>query len=89
MNTEIKTKIELQKAIMLNGNRFWNVNLLTDLMRSEITRRDKEYGSKMKSINHSSVERNIRHYREPKHALKVEMRQLSDNTYEYKISHEE
>ena len=76
----IKNKLELQKVVMLNSNQWWNVNGLTDLMREKC----KEYG--FKSINHGTVERNIRHFREPKHFLIVEKRKVSDNTWEYKVS---
>jgi hypothetical protein len=76
----IKNKLELQKIIMLNSDDWWNVNDLTDVIRD----RCESYG--FKSINHATVERNIRHYREAKHFLFVEKRKTSDNTWEYKIS---
>lgn len=76
----ITSKLELQKVLMLNSNCWWNVNHLTDVMRENCKIRG------LKSINHASVERNIRYFREPKHALKVEKRQVSDNTWEYKVS---
>jgi len=79
----IKNKIQLQKALMLNSKFFWNVNDLTDVMRSECKTRG------FASINHSTVERNIRSFREPRHALVVEKKKVSKNTYEYKISHAE
>ncbi len=76
----IKSKLELQKVVMLNSNQWWNVNDLTDLMREKC----KQNG--FKSINHATVERNIRHFREAKHFLIVEKRKVSDNTWEYRVS---
>lgn len=80
----IKTKIDLQKVVMLdrhlNATGWWNVNDLTEILRQKC----KEHG--LKSINHSTVERNIRAFREPKYALIVEKRQVSDHTWEFKIS---
>lgn len=73
-------KIELQKSIMLNNDRWWNVNDLTEVVREAC----KRHG--LKSINHATVERNIRHFREPKHFLDVQKRKVSDNTWEYKIT---
>lgn len=77
----IKSKIDLQKAIMLNDPKWWNVNELTEIMRKQAP----YHG--LKSINHSTVERNFRHFREPKHGLHVEKRKVSDNTWDYRISH--
>lgn len=76
----IKSKLELQKILMLNSGCWWNVNHLTDVMRENCKKRG------LKSINHATVERNIRYFREPKHALLVEKRKVSDNTWEYRVS---
>ena len=79
----IKNKRQLQKIVMLNSNgKWWEVNELTSLMRDEC----EIHG--LKSINHESVSRNIRHFREPEHALRVEKRLRAgcENTWEFKIT---
>jgi len=89
MKTEIKSKVELQKVLMLGAvnendpsSGWWNANDLTDVLRGECAIRGFE------SINHATVERNIRLFRESKYALKVEKKQVSRHTWIYKISHD-
>ena len=67
---------------MLNSNgKWWEVNELTERMRKEC----EIHG--FKSINHESVSRNVRHFREPQHALIVEkrLRKNCDNTWEFRV----
>lgn len=73
------SKIHLQIHVMTEHNKWWNVNDLTEVLRQKCA----FYG--LKSINHSTVERNIRLYREPRFGLIVEKRKVSDNTYEYRV----
>ena len=84
----IKNKLELQKVLMVNSvvagdpdSGWWEVNSLTPIMRRECAKHS------LRSINHSTVERNIRHFRDPKHFLDVEKRKVSDNTWEYRVTH--
>ncbi len=76
----IKSKRDLQKVVMLDSGRWWNVNDLTEVLREKCKQHN------MTSINHATVERNIRHFRETRYFLNVEKRKVSDNTYEFKVT---
>jgi hypothetical protein len=73
-------KRTLQYNIMLNSRKWWNVNNLTEVVRLECERLG------LTSINHATVERNIRHYRAPRFGVIVHKRKVSANTYEFKIT---
>ena len=80
----IKDKLQLQKAVMLNSNgKWWEVNELTQKMRESCMLHG------LDSINHESVSRNVRHFREPKHALIVEKRKRlgTKRTWEFRVTH--
>ena len=76
----IKTKIELQKVIMLNNPVYWDVEELTNTMRVELKKRG------MGSITQGTVSRNIRHFREPKHGLQVEKVEVSKDHWKYRVT---
>lgn len=67
---------------MLHHKRWWEVNELTDVMRVEC----ELHG--LKSINHSTVERNIRHFRDPERKLLVDkrLRKGCENTWEFRVT---
>jgi len=74
------SKLDLQKAVMLNNPKWWGIEELTLVMRQKL----KERG--MASITDGTVTRNIRHFKEAKHFLYVEKRKIAPNTFEYRIS---
>ena len=67
---------------MLHRTRWWEVNELTDAIRAECA----AWG--LKSINHESVSRNVRHFREPRFKVLVEKRLRAgcDNTWEFRVT---
>jgi len=75
-------KRTLQRQVMLHTKRWWEVNELTDVMRAECN----FHG--LKSINHESVSRNVRYFREPEFALVVEKRLRAgcENTWEFRVT---
>ena len=76
----IKTKIELQKVIMLNNPVYWDVEELTNAMRVELRKRG------MGSISQGTVSRNIRYFKEPKHGLRVEKVEVSKDFWKYRVT---
>jgi len=70
---------DLQKSIMLNSKKYWNVNDLYHVMCDNCNKRGLAY------INHATIERYIREFREPEHAIIVLKKQVATRTYVYKL----
>jgi hypothetical protein len=76
----IKSKQELQKVVMLNSNKWWDIDDLTVVMREKLPK----YG--FTSMRSETISRNIRLFREPKFALLVEKKQIGPKTFIFKVS---
>jgi len=61
------------KQFMIKSRKWWNVNDLTREIRYHLP------------INHSTVERYIREFREPKHLCIVRKKKVGKATFLYKV----
>lgn len=70
---------ELQKEVMIKSRKWWRIHGLHDTMVNEC------YEHRLQMCNESTLERNIRHFREYKYGVNVLKRKVAHKTFEYKL----